>query len=267
MTGKKNLAEIEKSEEVYFNRFFSKILGWKSNLVLSEKLIERYRNPGSKPIDLCEYAMYLLGDVEGKKVLDFGCGSGEDAVFLAKKGAIVSAFDISQEAVNLTRARAKENNVEDRIDLKVTNGHKLDYGSEEFDAVYGRSVLHHLDLDAASKEIRRVLKTGGNAVFIEPSINIKCLNTIKHIIKKTVPSKIYIPNTEHEEPLNYEKIAIMGAEFKHTYHREFSLIAKLDILYPNRKFARILQTADYFLFEYLPFTRKFGIGVVIKLVK
>lgn len=269
MTSRKNLEEIERSEAAHFNGLYSKSSDEQRNLILPEELIKRYKNPSSRAVEWKEYAMYLLGDIKGKKILDYGCGGGEDSICLAKKGAFVTAFDVSQEAVKLTMLRAKENNVHDKVNTVVMSGNKLNFPSEEFDAIYGCSILHHLDLHTAPDEILRVLKEGGKAIFLEPVINSTGLNILKKIIKKTIPCKRYIGDydTEHEEPLNYQKIAIIGEKFRHTHYREFFLFAKLQTFFPNETFIRLMQTIDYLLFKYLPFTRGYGTGAVIELIK
>ena len=48
-------------------------------------------------------------DVKGKTVLEIGCGSGFLSVLLAKKGASVTAVDISEEAVETTKTNAETN--------------------------------------------------------------------------------------------------------------------------------------------------------------
>jgi SAM-dependent methyltransferase len=50
------------------------------------------------------------------------------------------------------------------------NAEASPYPAGHFDAVYGSSILHHLELDAALAEAHRVLRPGGRVVFAEPNI-------------------------------------------------------------------------------------------------
>src|SRR3990167_9283383 len=63
----------------------------------------------------------LLGDVKGKKILDFGCGTGIYAKLLTKKGAIVKGFDISEEMLKI----AKQENP--KLDLIMGSGYKIPF--------------------------------------------------------------------------------------------------------------------------------------------
>src|SRR5260370_22923520 len=67
--------------------------------------VERYLNPAPDTAFPLEYAFWLLGDVRGKTVLDFGCGSGENIVPLVERGARVTGIDISPELIALARQR------------------------------------------------------------------------------------------------------------------------------------------------------------------
>jgi predicted RNA methylase len=51
--------------------------------------VARYISPHERTALPLEYAFYLAGDLQGKIVLDYGCGSGQDAVLLAAKGGRV----------------------------------------------------------------------------------------------------------------------------------------------------------------------------------
>ena len=56
------------------------------------------------------------------------------------------------------------------VALHRGNAEQMPYAASSFDAVYGSSVLHHLDLDRALAEVFRVLRPGGRCVFTEPNI-------------------------------------------------------------------------------------------------
>jgi SAM-dependent methyltransferase len=88
------------------------------------------------------------------------------AVTLARAGATVTAFDLSPGYVAETRRRAAANGV--RVRGVVADGEHLPFPAGSFDAVWGNAILHHLDLDRAAAELRRVLAPGGVAVFCEP---------------------------------------------------------------------------------------------------
>ena len=111
-------------------------------------------------------AFAALGDLRGKRALDYGCGHGMAAVTLARAGAAVTAFDLSPGYVAETNRRAAANRV--TVRGVVADGEHLPFPAASFDVVWGNAVLHHLDLDRAAAELRRVLAPGGVAVFCEP---------------------------------------------------------------------------------------------------
>jgi SAM-dependent methyltransferase len=111
-------------------------------------------------------AFELLGDVRGKHVLDYGCGHGMAAVVLARRGAVVSGFDLSAGYVDEARRRARANEV--AAEFRQADAEALPFADRSFDAVWGCAVLHHLDLRRAGAELSRVLRPGGVAVFCEP---------------------------------------------------------------------------------------------------
>ena len=111
-------------------------------------------------------AFEKLGNLRGKRVLDYGCGHGMAAVVLARAGASVTAFDLSPGYVNEARERARANR--ENVECVVADGEELPFPDASFDAVWGNAILHHLDLVKAGRELLRVLKPGGVAVFSEP---------------------------------------------------------------------------------------------------
>ena len=66
-----------------------------------------------------------LGDLRGKRVLDYGCGHGMAAVVLARRGAAVTAFDLSPGYVREAGERAAANGV--AVRFVVADGEHLPF--------------------------------------------------------------------------------------------------------------------------------------------
>ncbi len=76
---------------------------------------ERYKNSGHywglAPNDMCYDVMRLRPPTKPYRVLDIGCGEGKDAVFFAKNGYIVTAFDAAQSGIDKARELADKSGV------------------------------------------------------------------------------------------------------------------------------------------------------------
>jgi SAM-dependent methyltransferase len=107
----------------------------------------------------------LAGEVQGRRVLDAGCGSGPLAAALRERGALVSGLDVSAGMVALARERLGE-----QTDLRVADlGERLPYDDDAFDVVVCSLALHYLqDWSAPLTELRRVLRPGGRLVVSVP---------------------------------------------------------------------------------------------------
>jgi len=103
----------------------------------------------------------------GRRALELGCGTGVFLERVARCGATLHGIDLSEDLLEKARERVSglSNVVLDRGNAEATP-----YPEAHFDAVYGSSILHHLNLDAALAEAHRVLRPGGRAVFAEPNI-------------------------------------------------------------------------------------------------
>lgn len=96
------------------------------------------------------------------KVLEVGCGTGTDAIYLARHGREVTAVDVSDVALELARKKALQAGVQVQW-LNVASP-ELPFDDNSFDAVYDRGVYHLFDREgrrAHAKAIARVLKPGG----------------------------------------------------------------------------------------------------------
>jgi ubiquinone/menaquinone biosynthesis C-methylase UbiE len=107
----------------------------------------------------------LLGDVSGKKLLDAGCGEGYLARQYVKKGAIVTAVDVSELLITAARKLTVDDGA--KIEYRVADVCNLDpIPDAEFDLVLSNLVLLNIPcLDDALREFYRVLRRGGHLVF------------------------------------------------------------------------------------------------------
>lgn len=105
----------------------------------------------------------LFPDVNGRRVLDAGCGSGFYTEWLVGRGALVTSVDGSSEMVALTRRR-----VEDAADIRVWNlNTPLTFLEDaSTDLVICPLVLEYIeDLHRIFQDFYRILKPGGHLIF------------------------------------------------------------------------------------------------------
>ena len=106
----------------------------------------------------------LIGDVSGTRILDLGCGSGTNSLWLAERGAHVVGLDLSQTMVSLAQERAGQLSVQ--ADFRVADiRERLPFDEEEFDVVLSSTALHYVeDIDSTMKDVARVMKPAGRLV-------------------------------------------------------------------------------------------------------
>lgn len=186
-----------------------------------------------------------LGDLRGKRVLDYGCGHGMAAVVLARRGATVTAFDLSPGYVREAEERAAANGVSVRF--VVADGERLPFADQSFDAVWGSAVLHHLDLAKAGAELRRVLAPGGVAVFSEPWGGNPLLEFARR--RLPYPGKHRTPD---ERPLTAKDLAPLRAHFPELRVDGFQLLGMVRRVWRNRRLGVLLDGVDGRLMRAVP---------------
>lgn len=253
MSQKENFTERQKIEEMYHdNRADIKI-----------------RSKGSRP-DLSEQYKYfwkLVGDVQGKKILDFGCGNGWVSVMYAQQGAEVWGFDISGELIEKARKSVQEKGLGDRIILEKMAAENLSFDDNFFDLVVGSAILHHTELDVTLRHVARVLKPDGKAIFIEPMNQ----NLFLRIWRKMTPGRRSPSERALTNP-DLELIKELFPDAKMFYFGFFSIFTEgLLIFFPRSRFVDALNTSlakfDHQLFNMLPSLGNFGSVVVLDLKK
>lgn len=107
----------------------------------------------------------LCGDVDGKRVLDLGCGSGENAIAFARAGAHVIAVDRSVAQLHLGRKAADEAEV--RVEWHESDAADLAYlRADSIHLAFAAGVLGEIeDADRVFRQVHRVLRPGGSFVL------------------------------------------------------------------------------------------------------
>jgi SAM-dependent methyltransferase len=105
-----------------------------------------------------ESELKLLGPVEGKRILDLGCGGGAASISFATQGAKVIAVDESADQVNAARDAAERAEV--RVELHHAPLAELAFvRADTIDAVYSAYALAAVDdLDRVFRQVHRVLR-------------------------------------------------------------------------------------------------------------
>ncbi|WP_312936314.1 class I SAM-dependent methyltransferase [Pseudomonas sp.] len=101
------------------------------------------------------------------RVLDLGCGAGHVSFHVAPLVAEVVAYDLSQSMLDVVAASAAERGL-GNITTTCGAAERLPFDDASFDFVFSRYSAHHWsDLGVALREVRRVLKPGGVAAFVD----------------------------------------------------------------------------------------------------
>jgi ubiquinone/menaquinone biosynthesis C-methylase UbiE len=105
----------------------------------------------------------------GSRLIDLGCGTGLDAVRLARQGHHVTATDWSPRMVERTRDRAEREAVMENVEAIPVGAHELDRldGARPFDGAYSNlGALNCVpDMTVVAQQCARLIKPGGALVF------------------------------------------------------------------------------------------------------
>jgi len=149
----------DRDRDVACHAYLDLIAGQKTkNVELALKL-----NLGSPMLIEVPYVLELIGDVQGKRVLDAGCGGGFYSLLLSEKGAKVLGIDGSEKMIEIAKEKASIKMLSTKFSIGDVTNLKIEDGA--FDLVFSTLVLMEFkELDKGISELVRVTKSGGDIV-------------------------------------------------------------------------------------------------------
>jgi 2-polyprenyl-3-methyl-5-hydroxy-6-metoxy-1,4-benzoquinol methylase len=159
---------------------------------------------------------------KGGKVLEYGCADGRISLgdHLADDAASFHGIDISDQAIDIARKSAASQELTN-YEFTVMDAENMSFSDNEFDVVFGRGILHHLDLSRCFPEIARVLRPGGKAIFNEPLGHNPALN----LFRKMTPHL----RTPDEHPLLMSDLRFAQTRFRSVDYEFFGLTTLLAV--------------------------------------
>lgn len=165
------------------------------------------------------------------RLLDIGCGTGLDAIHMARLGHQVTATDWSPEMVRRTNERAALENLADRVRALAVGAHELELleGDGSYDGAY--SNLGPLNcvpnLEVVSRHCARILAPGGMLVFTV--IGRICPWEIAHYARRRQWKRVKVRFARGMVPVGMNRHTIWTRyygprEFFAAFAREFSLV-------------------------------------------
>lgn len=227
-------------------------------IVLQPIEINRYLNPPPSTPYCLEYAYNLVGDVRGKIVLDFGCGSGENVVTLARRGAHVVGIDISADLIDFAKRRAQQAEV--IADLRVGSAYDTRLPDHSVDVIFCIALIHHLEISRAQQEMARVLREDGYIVLQEP---IRFSQTYSRL-RNLLPA--HVDTSDYEHPLTPDEFGALTQGYFLRSNTRFFRLPFVPLF--DRVFSRVpdpICRASNWLINTVPFARSYASVVVTKL--
>lgn len=134
---------------------------------------------------------WMPDDLNGKRVLDAGCGTGALAVIAAARGAEVVAVDVSPTLIELASERTPAISGQGSIDFRV--GDMLDPAHGEFDYVVAMDSLIHYEAADITSTLAAIAARTRRALVFTFAPRTPAL-ALMHALGRL------IPNLEHRAP-------------------------------------------------------------------
>ena len=207
-------------------------------------------------------------------VLDYGCGIDAHGLlgtinnskkpenifdFYKKHKMQFIGIDISPEAIKIANKNAKKINF--NASYKIMDAENTKFKKNNFDLIFGKGILHHLNFENCLPELGRILKKDGSCLFFEPMHH----NPIIRLGRFFTPQQ----RTKDEHPLLDRDINLFKKYFKTVKYKTFCLTNLFSFLFYKTPlfyfFLNFFNKIDECLFKKFPQLKKYGWIIILEL--
>jgi SAM-dependent methyltransferase len=248
-----NSSEVERDR---YNRFSGIYLSRPSQTPLEG--FEEFPNHHKRPFRC--YYNEIVNNLPGKvDILEIGAGTGQHTRPVVTSTTRVTAFDISENSLEVLKAR-----FHDEVEIVRGNIERLPFADSSFDLVISCGALSYGDQDLVDSEVKRVLRLGGSFIFLD-SLNHNPIYKMNRLMRCALQSRSL--STVLRIP-KLKRIKSLGHSFQtlniHYFGSYLWLFQIFNLFLGHRK----AQNIDDFLERSLPSGRNaFKVVVVLNYLK
>jgi SAM-dependent methyltransferase len=191
-------------------------------------------------------------------VLELGCGAGDLSLELLRRGARLTALDLSPGMVERARSRTEGFDASFVVAAAEATG----LPNRSFDLVVGKWVLHHVDVAEAAAEACRVLRPEGRAVFFENQDRNPALRLARRRLWGS--RRLHWVGTRDERPLTGTDLDLLRGAFRQVRleYPSFYFFEALSRAFGHR-FHGPLSRLDRLVWRRLPAARPWSWHVLV----
>lgn len=215
-----------------------------------------------------EYRFRLLGALTGQRVLDVGCGVGDNAILLALAGGEVTAVDVSPTSIAVAERRACASGLPIVPRFVCAPIEEAELPAGTFDLVWADGLLHHVipELDLVLRRLRELARPGARVMFSEPVNRLPVLRRLRELLP------IETDATPGERPLEEAELDLVRRYVPDLELRAFGLLGRVNrFVLPagyegapaaRRVIASLLCAADFAILSARPLARAGAMAVL-----
>ena len=197
------------------------------------------------------------------QALDYGCGLGQNTMFMALCGADCLGIDLSEKGIEIANKVAAELGLKGKCRFLVADCEKTGFPDSHFDILFDAGTFSSLEKGIAFREVARILKPDGMAL---------CIETLAHNPfgrAKRQLNKLFKFRTAWavRNIITVNDLVALRACFSDIQCYYFHLLSAFTLLYSGRKLIMPLHTflefLDGLLLRFIPFLSRYAFKIVM----